>query len=697
MQDHELCQRIARGIAPWTVGEINVESAAQRLEVQVECDDAVPKQCPHCDCMLLVCDHGEEQTWRQPDDGPWQIFLMGRLPLIECPEHGVVRVSPPWADWYVRGLDKSLLGPWSLQQLKLLLDAGRISSSTLLKRSSSDKWVITGTVSALFVKQDETVEPPLTVHELAAVDWAIANAPEISMSIEATASDLIAMDFMATDGIATDGIASEGITTDGMATYGNATDDITTDGDATGGNVTDFIATWRKAWARNPSRHSDAYRGSDSHEKPRRDRQTKQPPVTGVNPAGKDANPKEPEFDDGAAGPKQRAQLGNDAKPGPPEFNLDLRLLEDSDRDAVRDSQSSLKPSHPSVPREPEKPPATRREQSPAEWNKALEKAVEMEHKAKVVREKPVDDPAALPVKAPSRRDALVRRRGFQQGYQLLTMVYLINACLVSCLIPAVCMIFFSRLLLLSTSVFAPFEGGNELQEGQLVECGLSALSLLVLIGFPVWHLMSNDGILWHYVPSALLGMTVGVALSPDYLDEVCAALQWCQFGFGIATVGLTVYTLSAVPARSRMSLPMIAAGLLTALSAMLLFCVRSGSMLSVQADAIPPQFRGALPDALLYVFGLAGTLVFIPGAILFELYRHTNFSTRQFIIRTGVMLGVYLLAGCATLGTFVHGAGSGFFDVPLALLPLGCINALAAAIPSALLLVNPQFTVSQD
>lgn len=152
-----------------------------------------------------------------------------------------------------------------------------------------------------------------------------------------------------------------------------------------------------------------------------------------------------------------------------------------------------------------------------------------------------------------------------------------------------------------------------------------------------------------------------------------------------------------AVPTQSRMSLPMLAAGLLTALSVTALCCVRSGSMLSVQADAIPPQFRGALPDAPLYVFGLYGTLVFIPGAILFELYRHTDFSSRQFIIRTGVMLGIYLLAGFATVGIFVHGAGSGFFDVPLALLPLGCINALAAAIPSTLLLVDPQFSVSQD
>lgn len=623
MQDRELCQRIAESIAPWTVGEIKVESSAQQLEVQVECNDAVPKRCPHCVGTLLVCNHGEEQTWRQLDAGPWQILLKGRLPLVECPEHGIVLVSPPWADWYIRGQDQSLLGPWSLQQIKLLLDVGRISPSTLLKRSSSNKWVITGTVSALFVTRDETVEPPLSVDELAAVDWAIANEPTISLANDPTASNRIPTG-----------------------------DNASVDG---------------------PGTQSEADRNGDSQKEPRRKLPTRQPP------AGQDANPEQLEFD------------------------ADLGVLDDSDRTAIHDSLPILKRLRAPTSRKSKRPPAAREESSQSEWTTALGQAAEMEQTAKVGRKKSVNDTATQRIKAPqrvkaaSRHQALVRRRGFQQGYQLLMVAYLINACLVCCLVPTVCTIFFSRLLLLSTSVFAPFEGGNELHEGQLVACGLSALCVLVLIGFPIWHLISNGGILWHYVPSALIGMTVGFGLSPGYLDEVCAALKWCEFGFGIATVGLTVYTLLAVPAQSRMSLPMIAAGLLTALSVMVLCVVRSGSMLSVQTDVIPPQFRGAFPDAPLYVLGLYGTLVFIPGTILFELYRHTDISSRQFIIRTGVLLGAYLLAGFATLGTFVHGAGAGFFDVPLALLPLACTNALAAAIPSSLSLLDPQYSVSQD
>lgn len=634
MQDRELYQRIAAGVSPWNVGEIQMDPTAQWLEVQVECDTTLPQRCPHCECMLLACDYGEEQTWRQPDIDTWQILLKGRPPLVECPEHGVVSVSPPWADWYVRGLDKSLLGPWSLQQLKLLLETERISPSTLLKRGCSDKWVIAGTIGALFVRQDETVEPPLSVYELAAVDWAIAHAPAISTPAEPPASDHI---------------APRGNTWASNTSANNPPVD-------------------------NPGHYFADETTSDSQSPPRPNHQSSPPPAPGARPMGRAASPRMPEL------------------------NFVLRLLEDSEGETVRESRPRPSASRPPASPKPEKKRPTKTvEPSPSEWSLSLGRAVEMEQKAQVVPKQPEDNTADEPVKAAPRGKALVRRQGFQRGFQLFTIVYLINACLVCCLIPAVFMIFFSRLLLLSTSVFIPFGGGNDLQEGQLVECGLSALSLLVLLGFPVWHLFSNDGILWHYIPSAIVGMIVGFGLSPDYLDEVCAVLQWCQFCFGIATVGITIYTLMAVPAQSRMSLPMIAAGLLTALSAISLSFVRTGSMLSVQADAVPPQLRGVLPDASLYVFGLAGTLILIPAAILFELYRHTDFSTRQFIIRTSVIAGMYVVAGIATLEAFIKGAGCGFFDVPLALVPLASINALAAAIPSALMLVDPQYTLSDD
>lgn len=675
MQDDELYQRIAGSIAPWTISEFNVDPAGQQVDVLVECHDTVPKQCPHCDCMLLACDLGDEQTWRQPDAGSWQILLRGRLPLIECPEHGMVRVSPPWADWYVRGLDKSLLGPWSLQQLKLLMDAGRITPSTLLKRSTSGRWVIAGTVAALFVRQDEAVEPPLSVYELAAVDWAIANEPVVFESIEpASEEDFVSGHIPADDSVPDEFVRGQ------TPTRGSGPRRAGRDANTTGGHP-----PWRPAAGRSPRRDYEGDQGHDSRNWPRLNCDTSEPDVTGGTPVGKDSIS------------------------GFPDDGRELRLLEDADKDPADESPPIIKPPRPSAPREPEVRPDSREkrrssrrpkpplEPSPSEWGMAIEQAVEMELSANVIRKTPEDDPVGEPLKRLPRHEALARRRGFQTGYQLLMLVSMVNACLVCCMIPAVCMIFFARLLLLSTSVFAPFEGGNDLQEGQLVECGLSALCLLVLIGFPVWHLKSNDAPMLHYIPSALVGMAIGFGLSPAYLDKVCAALQWCEFLFGIASVGLLIYLLSTVPARSRMSLPMVGAGLVTALSTLALLFVRTGSMLSVQADAIPPQLRGAVPDAPLYVLGLYGTLACIPAALLFELYRHTDYDTRQLIVRTGVIAGVYLVAGFATLDAFVHGAGTGFFDVPLALLPLGCVNALAAAIPAVLFLANPQYTLTED
>lgn len=652
MQDHVLYQRIAGGVAPWTVGEIKVEEFDQRVEVQVTSDDTLPQRCPDCNGMFLVCGHGDEQTWRQPDINHWQILLLGRVPLVNCPEHGIVRVSPPWADWYTRGLDNSLLGPWSLQQLKVLLDAERISPSTLLKRGSSDKWVITGTISALFVKQDEAVEPALSADELEAVDWAIENEPVFFLPYQPTVSDDI------------------------------ATEDHAAQGDA--------------------SRYDGSSQQVESDDKPHRDRSKIQAHLTGffrAIPAR--TAPRAANTDNVAPPPSvsDPVEIPKAPKPHHPEPEAELRLVEDSDRDASRYA-SKPKPARPAAPKKPaprslqrlRKPP----EPSPSEWGMAIGQAVDMKHKGVAIPKPPADEAAESDTKTTRRRGELVRRRGFQQGFGLLTMAYLVNSCLMSTLFPAVCMIFFSRLLLLSTSVFAPFGGGNDLQEGQLVACGVSALCLLVLAGFPVWHLYSNDGVLWHYVPSALVGMTVGFALPPEYLNQIFVAIQWCEITFGIVAVALTAYTLSAVPSRSRMSIPIIAAGLLTAVCVMVLFGIKAGSMLTFQADAIPPQFHGAPPDAGLYVIGLCGILICIPIAFLFELYRHTAYETRQFIIRSGTLLGMYLVAGSATLNSFTH-AGSDFFDVPLALVPLACINALSAAIPSTLLLVDPQYSVSDD
>lgn len=822
MQDRELYQRIAGGIAPWTVGEIKVDSAGQVLEVQVECSDAVPQQCPHCDCMSLVSQHGEEQTWRQPDAGSWQILLKGRLPLVECPEHGVVRVSPPWADWYVRGQDKTMLGPWSLQQIKLLLDVGRISPSTLLKRGSSSRWVIAGTVPALFVRQEEIPEPALSIDELAAVDWAIANDPAASVSMKSADTNSIAAggdtSVFAQSHPSDRQPADDATNSSADRSLEKATRplsrELRTRIDSTDQQkVRPAIEDRPNSKTNDLSAKNQARSGTQGHHKPDTGHPVSPPPlVDAANPGQSDLSFVLQALDDldgDAAGdsvsnlkssrssaPRELenlpdlsresiasgwslatdqplesehtanftsqkvldetvAQLTGSTSPEPEQLRVtseESNVSEWSlaiDRAVALENSADIVPQKPvdavaaernksalhlksepaviSPPRSAKKLPGTREESSLSEWNQLLKRAVQMEHAADVVpqtleeaaplqrlkaaprvksaprgktarREKSSTHIKTAPSgKAASRRDALVRRRGFQDGYQLLTIAYLVNSCVVCCLVPAACMVFFSRLLILSASVFIPFEGGNALREGQLVECGLSAFSVLVIIGFPFWHLISNGGVLRHYGASALVGMIAGFGLSPDYLDEVCGALKWFEFGFGLAAVGLMVHTLLAVPAQSRMSLPVIAAVLLTGLSAMTLCFVRTGSMLTVQASVIPPQFQGALPDAPLLVLGLSGTLVLIPVAILFELYQHSDYSSRQFIIRTGLFLGGYLLVGIATLGSFVHGAGTGFFDVPIALLPLGCVNALAASIPSAMFLLDPQYSVSQD
>ena len=48
----------------------------------------------------------------------------------------------------------------------------------------------------------------------------------------------------------------------------------------------------------------------------------------------------------------------------------------------------------------------------------------------------------------------------------------------------------------------------------------IAGVAVLVLIGFPIWYLISNDSTLLYYVPSALLGMTIGFGLPPIDVSE---------------------------------------------------------------------------------------------------------------------------------------------------------------------------------
>ncbi len=58
--------------------------------------------CPECKKQLSCYDHGEERQWRHLDSCQFKTILIGRVPRVECPEHGVKSVAVPWAEPHSR-------------------------------------------------------------------------------------------------------------------------------------------------------------------------------------------------------------------------------------------------------------------------------------------------------------------------------------------------------------------------------------------------------------------------------------------------------------------------------------------------------------------------------------------------------------------------------------------------------------------
>jgi transposase len=83
---------------PWTVGRVEMDMARQEISVFVEHPDGVRFRCPRCERELAVFDHAAERRWRHLDSCQFMTFLHARPPRIDCPVHGKLQASLPWAE-----------------------------------------------------------------------------------------------------------------------------------------------------------------------------------------------------------------------------------------------------------------------------------------------------------------------------------------------------------------------------------------------------------------------------------------------------------------------------------------------------------------------------------------------------------------------------------------------------------------------
>jgi len=98
MRDTELYRHLLGLVSPWTVANVNLDIAAQRVDVFAEHPKGEKWACPVCGDLLPVYDHSEERVWRHLDSCQFTTFLHARAPRVKCPKDGVRQVQLPWAE-----------------------------------------------------------------------------------------------------------------------------------------------------------------------------------------------------------------------------------------------------------------------------------------------------------------------------------------------------------------------------------------------------------------------------------------------------------------------------------------------------------------------------------------------------------------------------------------------------------------------
>ena len=83
---------------PWVVDAVNLELAAQRVEIRLRAQvDTRGLKCPECGKWAALYDHAPERRWKHLDTMQFETVLVARIPRVSCPEHGVKTIEVPWA------------------------------------------------------------------------------------------------------------------------------------------------------------------------------------------------------------------------------------------------------------------------------------------------------------------------------------------------------------------------------------------------------------------------------------------------------------------------------------------------------------------------------------------------------------------------------------------------------------------------
>jgi transposase len=84
-------------VPPWRVREVELALEEGEVRIFVEVDARAVLCCPSCGASCRGYD-ARERRWRHLDTMQYRTIVIGRIPRVECAEHGVVQVAVPWAE-----------------------------------------------------------------------------------------------------------------------------------------------------------------------------------------------------------------------------------------------------------------------------------------------------------------------------------------------------------------------------------------------------------------------------------------------------------------------------------------------------------------------------------------------------------------------------------------------------------------------
>lgn len=95
MQDLDFLGTVLGLTPPWRIVRSELNLAKGFVEAEAACEG--PVSCPTCGKPARKYDH-RQRRWRHLDLFQYEFYLTADVPRVECPEHGVIQATVPWAN-----------------------------------------------------------------------------------------------------------------------------------------------------------------------------------------------------------------------------------------------------------------------------------------------------------------------------------------------------------------------------------------------------------------------------------------------------------------------------------------------------------------------------------------------------------------------------------------------------------------------